>query len=952
MKIQGNIVEIWFEVWVNPPEDIPLPPVVDPELCDIDMDHDPIDSTDYAYTGTNNVDCEEFTISCAVDGYVYLDIENDDLMNGTDVPQSWIAVSLDNGDTTMTNDDGYYMFEDLNCEETYVVTYVNDTIYRPDSSQEDETINTNPVTPLSITVTADEFVSPYKTMYTDEDNNFGLVWYNLVIDKTFIKNVDQAGQERSLEHNALPAIESWDRVYFELEFTNEWPTTAKTVTVKDMYPVAMSDFVLESQSGPSVLAMNDTGTELEFAIWDMSAWDTYIVEVSAIVVGWFEDEITNTATIYTADETNDLIEEYDEPERFEDNEDEEKITIVSCGVDGRVYVDIAWNDMYDSTDISLDDIQVTITQQDPNTATNEMQTTVNGMYALDGLSCRHEVVVSYVEDTLFTPDSSQIHQDIQQVEKQTLTVSALQLDGDESVDTLYEEHFVSEDNNFWLLWYALMIDKQFVSNEFDGVAYPKMDGTMPIIESGDTVWYDITFANTKTTLAEGVRVLDKMPTNMAYVNAVVTNGAETDLTIAHDASTNILDIYVWDMEVGAMYTVRVETVVTGSDADEITNSVSIYTDQEQNDPIEFEHDEEQFEDNEDEVVIRLEHCTTDGLMYLDIADDDRYTAGEDVLISDQAVSFKSIHEEFEQTTNADGYYMFDEHSCRFDVVVSYTNTTEYRSDSSQLEVDTDVNDDVMSIDVPVSTYIEEDDTSLWDNFGLVLYDLSITKEILRQEQYSKNITLVRDTEVMFELVVRNNGDTAASNMTITDVYDIPHLMPDLNWIVYVSTPDGVDTSLVSATIVDDTIVMTGFPKFMVGEEYVIQIPFTTMLEDEEESTYVENLAMVYVWDPKTDPIEALHVNEFTNNEDKVDILIAKMPESTWGTKREDPIVVVIEEEPMPELEEEEEEILVRIIEVKKEISLPELKWRNIFEDSFAYGTANLPEVLPKTGVQE
>ena len=104
--------------------------------------------------------------------------------------------------------------------------------------------------------------------------------------------------------------------------------------------------------------------------------------------------------------------------------------------------------MYDSTDISLDDIQVTITQQDPNTATNEMQTTVNGMYALDGLSCRHEVVVSYVEDTLFTPDSSQIHQDIQQVEKQTLTVSALQLDGDESVDTLYEEHFVSEDNNF------------------------------------------------------------------------------------------------------------------------------------------------------------------------------------------------------------------------------------------------------------------------------------------------------------------------------------------------------------------------------------------------------------------------------------------------------------------------------------------------------------------------
>ena len=47
-----------------------------------------------------------------------------------------------------------------------------------------------------------------------------------------------------------------------------------------------------------------------------------------------------------------------------------------------------------------------------------------------------------------------------------------------------------------------MIDKKFVRNEFGGVDYTKLDGTIPVIESGDTVWYDITFTNTKTTLAE------------------------------------------------------------------------------------------------------------------------------------------------------------------------------------------------------------------------------------------------------------------------------------------------------------------------------------------------------------------------------------------------------------------------------------------------------------------
>ena len=63
-------------------------------------------------------------------------------------------------------------------------------------------------------------------------------------------------------------------------------------------------------------------------------------------------------------------------------------------------------------------------------------------------------------------------------------------------------------------------------------------------------------------------------------------------------------------------------------------------------------------------------------------------------------------------TDENGYYMFDEHSCRFDVKVSYINSSDYMPYSAQYEQDTDSNDDIMSIEIPVSTYTETDRESL------------------------------------------------------------------------------------------------------------------------------------------------------------------------------------------------------------------------------------------------
>jgi hypothetical protein len=69
----------------------------------------------------------------------------------------------------------------------------------------------------------------------------------------------------------------------------------------------------------------------------------------------------NSADIYTAAGPTDPLES-----TLVDNEDDVTITIVACGVDGFVYVDIANDDEIDLVDLKLDMIDVTVVQSDPN----------------------------------------------------------------------------------------------------------------------------------------------------------------------------------------------------------------------------------------------------------------------------------------------------------------------------------------------------------------------------------------------------------------------------------------------------------------------------------------------------------------------------------------------------------------------------------------------------------
>jgi hypothetical protein len=116
--------------------------------------------------------CEDDHV-CTVDGYVYLDVDqNQEFDAGVDTPQENIDVML-NGMITQTDEDGYYVFEDLNCEEEYVVEYDETQATGTADSAQDEggedQDTTGPVTESD--VPSDEF-DPENGDTESLDNNF------------------------------------------------------------------------------------------------------------------------------------------------------------------------------------------------------------------------------------------------------------------------------------------------------------------------------------------------------------------------------------------------------------------------------------------------------------------------------------------------------------------------------------------------------------------------------------------------------------------------------------------------------------------------------------------------------------------------------------------------------------------------------------------------------------
>jgi hypothetical protein len=69
--------------------------------------------------------------------------------------------------------------------------------------------------------------------------------------------------------------------------------------------------------------------------------------------------------------------------------------------------------------------------------------------------------------------------------------------------------------------------------------------------------------------------------------------------------------------------------VSGVDGDFVNNNASVYSNLGPTDPIEIEFDPEDVADNVDDETILIRHCVTDGVVYLDVIDNDLYDAGTD-----------------------------------------------------------------------------------------------------------------------------------------------------------------------------------------------------------------------------------------------------------------------------------------------------------------------------------
>lgn len=124
----------------------------------------------------NNTTSVEIVVqSCVVDGYVYLDIANDNIFNGSDVAQANQAITCNGGQyqairMDTTDGAGYYSCEPMSCRYPVTVSYVESTPYLADSAQHE--MNNQQSTTTSIVVPANAFTDGYKSELWSEDNNF------------------------------------------------------------------------------------------------------------------------------------------------------------------------------------------------------------------------------------------------------------------------------------------------------------------------------------------------------------------------------------------------------------------------------------------------------------------------------------------------------------------------------------------------------------------------------------------------------------------------------------------------------------------------------------------------------------------------------------------------------------------------------------------------------------
>lgn len=912
----------------------------------------------------NNITFEDIIIRhCEVEWFVYLDINNDDMYTpGLDVPQQGQEVTLVQNavnwtitKTYETGSDWSYFFDEISCRHDVMLSYTdNTTEYREDSSQHQQTTQqalptdpTDDATPLTISVPYSVFDwDGYKERLVSEDNNFWVVWYGLSIVKYFTGNVDATWTAYPLKEDfarwspldhQYNAIESGDVVTYMLSFQNLGPTIATWVIAIDKYPTSMvildgeREVVSKPDGKPDPTISTDVlSREVSIVVeyddpnytWVMEEDDQYLIAIKARVIWADGDEIENTASVYTHNQTDDLIEDYYDDPQFTDNENSETIWVRHCMVDGIVYLDINGNDQYDpGMDVPQPWIPVQLTSTQP-AATNPAPVTVtsdpNGMYMFDEISCRHEVIITYTNTTDYYPDSAQYHewyadeaQVLTQQEIRVMPTAFTQVD--DTVSPANDE-WSAEANNFGLAKYELNIQKAFVDNfvnengtdvsyastqEIDGIIYQ-------IIESSDTVTYALTFENTWPSRAFDVHIEDILPEEMEVESVSIESQTAWSpwLTIDKDSTPGklLVDLQApmrgWDA-----YELLVTTTVIWDDTrpvawNDVLNTATIYTPAMENDLVEMNYTawwdtngsgkDDDFDNNADEVTVMIKQCFVDGIVYLDIDNNDEYDMSIDAPQSwiEVTMTQQTAHGTITETvtTNGSGEYDFKQVSCRYPVVVTYVNTTEYYADSAQAEQDWQ-QAEPMRIMVDNATFSNgnlDPDTSENNNFGLVWYGLSITKSFVKNvdsegtefdRDYTYNDVPYKAIEsgdvVTYMLSFQNLGPTVATWVMVTDTYTGQMMIEAVR---VVSAPVWIATW--SIAITDNTamnVIQLAIWDMESGDAYKVEVEAKIVWS---RFDIVTNSSSVYTNLGATDPIEDWYDDpKFEDNTEDEDVIV-------------------------------------------------------------------------------
>lgn len=401
------------------------------------------------------------TVSCEYNGHIYLDADYNKLYDASvDVPQENYEVTLMTEDgvlvwTTLTNEDWYYEFIELDCQHGYTANYENMSDYSADSAQ-DTWVNgveqqDNPLENASGTDQA--FVE--NPSFEDPDNNFWLIVHCAVDGVVYLDvnqnkiyddwtDIPQSSIDVTLGGQTIQTDEDGYYRFEGLSCYEEHVVSYDQVAATWNADSAQNEDWSQDASTPLTQSEIPSG-EFNIETWDLESLNNdfgLVVEISSGWTRWWWPRIQSTQS--TSPEEREITEEETPVISSSDIQGgEETQEEGASAIEGTVYLDDEDDDSYEQ-DAWLQDIQVELTNKNGElfaTTTTDW----SWWYLFEDLPVG-EYCVTYTNSTQYHVDSSKTW-----YEKTSWWVS-MAIGNQTHCMTISNTNQYSIENDFWLIY--------------------------------------------------------------------------------------------------------------------------------------------------------------------------------------------------------------------------------------------------------------------------------------------------------------------------------------------------------------------------------------------------------------------------------------------------------------------------------------------------------------------